>query len=250
MIVKEKEGKIMQEVNFRNPRLCDFAIVCSMYNVLTPFNTSLRVLKESTPGGIDLANLAHRTYLLSWLNDWGCRHLSKESHPIASSAILDWHNQFGIKLFPRGKALWELDTLEMAVLVDAYGSLKDRTGARPIRGGKTLQVDIGPTATSKILFAIRPEALMPWDEAMRNEFDCDGSKESYLKFLTEIRELTFRIRKLCQENGFGISELSDKIDRKGSTVLEIINEYIWVTVTRDCKLPSAKNLAVWANWSS
>jgi hypothetical protein len=251
MIVKEKEGKIMQEVNFRNPRLCDLAIVCSMYNVLTPFNTSLRVLKESTPGGIDLANLAHRTYLLSWLNDWGCRHLSKESHPIASSAILDWHNQFGIKLFPRGKALWELDTLEMAVLVDAYGSLKDRTGARPTRGGKKLQVDIGPTAASKILFTIRPEALMPWDEAMRNEFDCDGSKESYLKFLTEIRELTFRIAELCQENGFSISELPDKINRKGSTVLEIINEYIWVIVTRKCKkLPSAKNLALWANWSS
>jgi hypothetical protein len=91
---------------------------------------------------------------------------------------------------------------------------------------------------------------MPWDEAMRNEFGCDGSKESYFKFLTEIRELTFRIRELCQENGFGISELPDKIDRKGSTVLEIINEYIWVTVTRDCKLPAAKNLAVWANWSS
>jgi hypothetical protein len=138
----------------------------------------------------------------------------------------------------------------MAAVVEAYGSLKDRTGARPTRGGKQLQVDIGPTATSKILFTIRPEALMPWDEAMRNEFGCDGSKESYLKFLTEIRELTFRIRKLCQENGFGISELSDKIDRKGSTVLEIINEYIWVTVTRDCKLPAAKNLAVWANWSS
>jgi len=250
MIVKEKERKIMKEVNFRNPRLCDVAIACSMYNVLTPFNTSLRALKQSTPGGVDLANLDHRTSLLNWLNDWGCRHLSKESHPIASSAILDWHNQFGIKLFPTGKALWELDNLEMAAVVEAYGSLKDRTGARPTRGGKQLQVDIGPTATSKILFAIRPEALMPWDEAMRNEFGCDGSKESYFKFLTEIRELTFRIEELCQENGFSISELPDKIDRKGSTVLEIINEYIWVTVTRDCKLPSAKNLTVWANWSS
>ena len=52
----EKEGKIMQKVNFRSPRLCDIAIACSMYNVLTPFNISLNVLKESTPGGVDLAN--------------------------------------------------------------------------------------------------------------------------------------------------------------------------------------------------
>ena len=240
----------MQEVNFRSPRLCDLAIACSMYNVLTPFNASLRVLKESTPGGVDLAYLDHRTSLLNWLNNWGCRHLSQESHPIASSAILDWHNQFGIKLFPTGKALWELDNLEMTAVVDAYGSLKDRTGARPTRGGKKLQVDIGPTATSKILFAIRPEALMPWDEAMRNKFGCDGSKESYFKFLVEIKKLAERIEELCKANDFGISELPHKIDRDDSTVLELINEYIWVTVTRKGKLPSAQNLALWANWSS
>ena len=136
----------------------------------------------------------------------------------------------------------------MATVVAAYGSLKDRTGACPTRGGSKLQISIGPTAASKILFAIRPEALMPWDEAMRNEFDCDGSKESYFKFLVEIRKLTFSIGELCKANGFDISELPHKIDRDTSTVLELINEYIWVTVTRKCKLPSAQNLALWAPW--
>lgn len=239
----------MNNANFESVNLCDLMLACSMYDSLTPFNTSLRLLKKSfTSDGIDLSNPAHRASLLKWLNDWGCRHLSKKSHDIASSAILDWYNQEGTKLFQKEKALWELDNQEMARVIAAYGSLKDRTGACPTRGGKRLQMGIGPTAASKILFAVRPEALMPWDEAMRNEFGCDGSKESYFKFLVEIRKLTFRIEELCKANDFDISELPHKMDRDGSTVLELINEYVWVTVTRKCKLPSAQNLALWAHW--
>ena len=240
----------MQDTNIRSLKICDLAMACSMYNALTPFNDSLRRLKEATGGSVDFTNPAHRTSLLKWLNDWGCRHLSKESHYIASSAILDWHHQEGIKLFSMGKAIWELDNQELAAVMSAYGSLKDRTGARSTRGGKRLQMDIGPTAASKILFAARPKALMPWDEAMRNEFGCDGSKESYFKFLIETRKMALKIGRLCEANNFDISKLPHKIDRGRSTVIELINEYIWVTVTRKCKLPSPQNLAMWAQWGS
>lgn len=89
---------------------------------------------------------------------------------------------------------------------------------------------------------------MPWDEAMRKEFGCDGSKESYFKFLVEIKKLALRIDELCKANNFDISELSHKIDRGGSTIIELVNEYVWVTVTRKCKLPSARNLKLWAQW--
>jgi len=239
----------MENANFESMTLCDLALACSLYNSFTQFNTSLRLLKKSfISGGIDLSNPAHRASLLKWLNKWGCRHLSKKNHDIASSAILDWHNQEGTKLSPIGKNLWELDNQELSRVVTAYSSLKDRTGARPTRGGKNLQIDIGPTAASKILFALRPEALMPWDDAMRKKFSCDGSKESYFKFLVDIRKLAYRIGELCKASNFDISELPHKIDRDGSTVLELINEYVWVTVTRKCKLPSAQNLALWAHW--
>lgn len=238
----------MKNANFENMNLCDLVLACSMYNSLTPFNVSLGDLKKKTDDSIDLTKLCHCTHVVEWLNKWGCRHLSKESHYIASSAIRDWYNQEGTKLFPVGKALWELDNQEMERVVAAYGSLMDRTGACPIRGGKKLQMDIGPTAASKILFAVRPEALMPWDEAMRKEFGCDGSKESYFKFLVDIRKLANRIGELCEANDFDISELPHKMDRDGSTVLELINEYVWVTVTRKCKLPSAQKVALWAHW--
>jgi hypothetical protein len=153
-----------------------------------------------------------------------------------------------MKLFPINNVLWGLDDREMEEVINAYGSLKERIGACPIRGDKRLQIDIGPTAASKILFAIRPNALMPWDEAMRKGFGYDGSKESYFKFLTVIRKLASKIGELCKANGFDISELAHKIDRDNSTVLELINEYVWVIVTRRCRLPSAQNLAMWLQW--
>ena len=238
----------MKNANLDRMNLCDLALACSMYDALTPFNVSLGRLKKSTDGSVNLPNPAHRTSLLNWLNDWGCRHLSKESHHIASKAILDWYNQERTELFQSEKSLWELDNQELERVADAYDSLKNKTGACPTRGGKKLQMDIGPTAASKILFAVRPEALMPWDEAMRKKFGCDGSKESYFKFLVDIRKLAFRIGELCKASSFDISELPYKIDRDGSTVLELINEYVWITVTRKCKLPSAQNLALWVHW--
>ena len=239
----------MKNVNFEKMNLCDLALACSMYNSLTSFNTSLHLLKKLyTVDGMDLSNPAHRASLLKWLNDWGCRHLSKKSHDIASSAILDWYNHEGTKLFPSEKALWELDSQEITRAVAAFGSLKNRTGARSIRDGKNLQIDIGPTDASKILFALRPQALMPWDEAMRKKFSCDGSKESYYNFLMDIRNLAYRIRDLCKANDFDIFELPHRIDRDNSTVLELINEYVWVTVTRNASLPSAKNLMLWTRW--
>ncbi len=239
----------MKNVKFERMNLCDLALTCSMYDSLTSFNKSLRLLKESyIPDGIDLSNPVHCASLLEWLNDWGCRHLSKKSHDIASSAILDWYKQEGMKLFSTEKSLGELDDQEITRAVDSYDSLKNSIGAHKTRDGKNLKLDIGPTAASKILFALRPQALMPWDEAMRKEFRCDGSKESYFNFLMNIRNLAYKIRDLCRANDFDILELPRKIDRDGSTVLGLINEYVWVTVTRNAHLPSAQSLILWAKW--
>jgi len=188
---------------------------------------------------------------MEWLNDWGCRHLSKDQHDVASNSILNWYKVDGASLFTNEKPLWDLGDNELEMAANAYGSLKNKTGARRIRDGKKLEVHIGATAASKILFAIRPKALMPWDEAMRVAFKCDGSPESYSRYLSIIRNLTSHIGALCSNKGFQINELPQKLGRPNSTVLALVNEYIWVTVPRKnrkrVKLPSSETLMQWAS---
>ncbi|MBT9142290.1 MAG: hypothetical protein DDT32_00786 [Syntrophomonadaceae bacterium] len=234
-------------MNYENVTLCKLALASTMYDSLTPFNYSLGRLNEATGGSIDLANRAHRLSLMEWLNNWGCRHLSKDQHDVASNSILNWYQVDGASLFTNEKPLWDLGDHELEIAARAYGSLKDKTGAQRVRGGSKQEVHIGPTAASKILFAIRLKALMPWDEAMRISFECDGSPESYFKYLITIRNLTLHIGDLCRNKGFQIDDLPQKLERPNSTVLALVNEYIWVTETRKVELPSSETLTQWAS---
>jgi len=88
---------------------------------------------------------------------------------------------------------------------------------------------------------------MPWDEAMRKSFGYDGSPESYFEYLITIRNLTLHIGDLCRNKGFQIDDLPQKLGRPNSTVLALVNEYIWVTETRKVKLPSSETLTQWAS---
>ena len=234
-------------MNYESVTLYKLALASAMYDSLTPFNKSLRLLNDDTGNNIDLENPEHRRFLLRWLNDWGCRHLAQDQHDVASKSIRDWYRVNGSTLFTDKKPLWELEDRELEAAAWAYGTLKDMTGARRIHGGRSLEISIGTTAASKILFAIRPKALMPWDEAMRVAFKCDGSPESYVRYLKTIRNLAFHIRDLCLNKGFQIDELPHKLGRPNSTVLALVNEYIWVTETRKVKLPSSETFAQWVS---
>jgi hypothetical protein len=234
-------------MNIKNVTLGNLAVAGFLFNSLTPYNNSLVNFRLATDDKIDLNIQEHRDALINWLNDWGCRHLSKAYHHIASQSILDWYQTNYASLFSEKMPLWQLEDKEIETVVNAYGSLKDKTGALRVRGGSEQEVHIGPTAASKILFAIRPKALMPWDEAMRISFECDGSPESYSKYLIKIRDLTLHIEHLCRGKGFPIDALLQKLGRSNSTVLVLVNEYIWVTETRKVVLPSSETLLRWAS---
>jgi len=233
-------------MNIKDVTLGKLAVAGLLFNSLTPYNTSLVNFRSATGDRIDLTIQEHRDALMNWLNDWGCRHLSKDQHQVASQSILDWYQTNCATLFSDKTSLWQLEDQEIETAANAYGSLKDSTGAWRIRGGRKLEVHIGATAASKILFAIRPKALMPWDEAMRTSFKCDGSPTSYSRYLKTIRNLTSHIGGLCRNKGFQIDDLPKELGRPNSTVLALVNEYIWVTETGKCELPSSHTLARWA----
>ena len=234
-------------MNIKDVTLGRMAVAVLLFDSLTPYNASLATFRSATGDSLDLATQEHRRVLLKWLNDWGCRHLSKEQHQIASRSISEWYRWDCGILFSYKSPLWQLEDQEIETAANAYGCLKDRIGARRSRYSNESKIHIGPTAASKVLFAIRPKALMPWDEAMRVAFKCDGSPESYFEYLIEIRDLTLHIGNLCRNKGFQIDDLPQKLGRRNSTVLALVNEYIWVTETRKVELPSSETLTQWAS---
>lgn len=234
-------------MNIEEVTLGGIAMAGLLFDSLTPYNASLAKFRKATDGRRNLAIGKHRGALMDWLNDWGCRHLPKDQHQVASGSILDWYQKHRAILFSDKTPLWQLENREVKAAANAYGSLKDQIGARCSRYGNKSEVHIGPTAASKILFALRPKALMPWDEAMRVAFKCDGGPESYFRYLVEIRDLTLHIAALCASKGFDIDDLPAKIGRAGSTVVELLNEYIWVTTRSGIELPSSETLRQWAS---
>jgi len=227
--------------------LGDIAVAGLLFHSLTPYNASLAKFRKNTGHKLDVTLAEHREALLDWLNDWGCRHLSERQHQVASRSILDWYRSNSLALFDDKTPLWQLGDRQLETAANVYGFLKDMRAARRSRYGSESKVHIGPTAASKVLFAIRPKALMPWDEAMRVAFKCDGSPESYSRYLLEIRDLTLHIEGLCESKGFQIDDLPQKLQRPDSTVVALVNEYIWVTVTRKIGLPSSEALTRWAS---
>lgn len=66
-------------MNYESVTLCKLALAGAMYDSLTPFDKSLKLLNNDTGNNMDLANPKHRRSLLRWLNDWGCGSEEKSS---------------------------------------------------------------------------------------------------------------------------------------------------------------------------
>lgn len=213
-------------MNIREITLGKIAVSSLLFRSLTSYNDSLERLNESTQGSIEITNPEHRLFFLEWLNDWGCRSLSKDHHKVASASILEWYLQVGTRLFSSEKPLWNLDDNDLEIATEAYDCLKNKTGAWRIQNQSEQEVHIGATAASKVLFAIRPQALAPWDKDIRFSFKCDGSAKSYLKYLKAIRDITYHIRDMCRQKGFKIEEFLLKTGRPNSTPITLINEYL------------------------
>jgi len=237
-------------MNVDHVTLGRLAIAGLLFRSLTPYNTSLSKLRDATGNRVDLSINQHCNAVVRWLNDWGCRHLSEDYHDTAADSILAWYKAASARLLEEDKPLWQADHGELFAASSAYASLKGKLGAWRVRDGGIRKVRIGQTAASKILFAIRPRALMPWDDAMRTALKREHSLRTYLDYLLSMRDLTLHVDNLCRNHGFGIEDLPHRLGRPESTVIELINEYTWVTVPRKVgrriDLPSSETLAQWA----
>lgn len=227
--------------------LYELAFACWVYGNVLDFDRTYRAFVEAVGGAPDVANPKHRHALLKWLNDWGCRQFARRYHCRASEEMQSWHGDFEHLLPPSQKHLWELGDGEVSAAVEAYGGLCTRVAS--LRAGQ-VRVAFGPAGAAKLLFALRPRSLPPWDAAIQKELGYDGSQGSYRGYLQHVTEALLSLGALCEREGFTLHELPAILGREVSTPLKLIDEYYWVTVTRGCEPPAAEVLERWSEWSS
>ena len=231
-------------------KLADLAFACYVYSHMTDYDGSYRDLIKKTSPRVDLNNTSHCMDLIKWLNSWGCRQFAIDHHNMAAGEIKSWYRDIADLLFPEDKNLLSLSEIDFKVVNKAYSTLCSKIASiRTLRNGKVTNVVVGPTGAAKILFAIRPNALIPWDDLIRNEFDMDGDGRSYVEYLLKAKTQLEELREECEKNDFELAGLPLKLNRPESSVSKLIDEYYWVTVSRGCPPPSGNELKRWISWA-
>jgi hypothetical protein len=230
--------------------LYELAYACRIY--AATFDEALKRFRSTVEPKLDLENAGHRAALLKWLNEWGCRHLAKKHHGKASDELLRWwREQRRGDLPKRDLALAELSAESMDTVEKAYASLAQR--AASLRAGKSgeHQVTFGPTGASKVMYALWPEALVPWDDAIRLRLHLGGEPRSYRTFLAEIvpgQIETLRVD--AARFGIRLSDVPVRVGRQESSLPKLVDEFFWVTITQNCAPPASATIQEWARWAS
>ena len=161
-------------------KLSELAFACYIYTRMSDYDSSYQDFLKATNHAPDLNIAKHRKALLQWLNKWGCRQFAKDYHKLASEEIKIWYQEFSALPFHVDATLLELSDNDIAVAKVAYEKLAKRTASwRKTRSGSKSVIMVGPTGAAKILFAIRPNALIPWDDPIRKALKLDGSAKSH-----------------------------------------------------------------------
>lgn len=227
-------------------RLYELAYVGPIYAAFAGFDRALKELLAETNGAPDPRNVRHQEALFRWLRGWGCRQFDKDHERMAAQSLCDWADEHLDKLLALSVPLLNLRAPELDLAAEASADLEARrAGQRPGRGGDLHDVTFGPTGASKVLFALRPEAFLAWDDAIRRRFG--GSYRLFLDGVCEhLRELVDDARRLGIEAG----EIPGRVARPDSSLAKLADEYNWVTITKKIELLTPERLADWARWAA
>lgn len=228
--------------------LKDLAFSCFIYGSLTEYDVAYEAFLQATGQRPDLSLADHRQALLTWLNKWGCRQFSKGCHHVASDALASWYQGYRNTLPAPDADIRALTEQEITNVDRAYRDLEDRRASVRQRGADLCDVAFGATGAGKILFALCPRCLPPWDNAIAERLRKLERIDSYSQFVVHVRAALHELAAGCRMKGFELEDLPARIGRPRSTLVKIVDEYYWVTITRNCMPADRRTLQQWIEW--
>jgi hypothetical protein len=193
------------------------------------YDSATRRLLDRTRGQLDLHLEEHRLALIIWLRAWGCRHLRRADTPLTAETLRTWWEAWGQQLPGEQATLNALSQAELAAAGQAYDALRSAPAAARAARGRDVAVTFGDTATAKALFAIRPQALLPWDEQIRIGF---GRPAGGATYVTMLQLAAAALDGLARRLGARVGELPGLLGRPESPPPKLVDEYLWVRMNR------------------
>jgi len=196
---------------------------------------------------LDLTKIEDCKTLLTFLsNPWGCLQFVPEYRDQAAEELRAWFQQFGSTL-PATDIL-SMTTGDLDNVEKAYNGLVGRLASKRKINDKEVDVKFGPVGTAKVLFALRPDTLMPWDTDIVAGLKLDDTSGSYRQMLLKAKGWLIDLKGECEKNGFELAELPARLGRPKSSLPKLIDEYLWVTITKKWNLKEM--IERWEKWSS
>lgn len=200
------------------------------YGVLTSFDASLRELQRATGACADLGNAEQRTAVIAWLRAWGCRHLRRADQQRTDQALESWWQDSRGRLPDPRTSITELSGTELRDLAARFDALANAPVAARSVGGREVDVRFGDTAAAKTLYAVRPQAMLPWDAPIRLAFGwVRGGGTAYQELL---RLAADALHALATRLSTPVAGLPAALGRAESSPPKLVDEFLWVTVTR------------------
>jgi hypothetical protein len=214
--------------------LSDLKARCVEYSRLGKnFDRSLRRFRDETQPALDLSNPMHVSSMLKWLNCWSCRQFAKDDHSLASESIRYWYEDSASQIPGTNASLVTLSDESLRRAADAYDVLRQKQASWKVRkSGERQFVSVGPTGAAKILFALCPDALPPWDASIRSNLRYDGSGGSYLRFLSQVREIIGDLVEEARGQGIDPGSIPKDVGRPESSLPKLVDEYRWISITK------------------
>ncbi len=186
---------------------------------------------EAVGGTADLSDPGQRDQLRRWLNKWGCRMgYPAPGHPdLFSDGLAAWWAGLGGTL--PDAPLPELSDEAIGALADGYADLSARPAVAVTRGGLPAGYrSIGPTATSKALYFLRPQTVPPWDAAVAKGTVGGTSRDHFAAHLAAGRAWGREVLAAAQQAG--IDDIGAYVGQPGASLARLRDEWLLLTVPR------------------
>jgi hypothetical protein len=210
------------------PTLAELRDAVSSFAGAAQPDRSSAAFNAATESRVDLSVAEHRVALHKWLNAWGCRirYPRNGEIPMFDRSLAGWWVDWHARLPRPDVTLAALNEAQIDDLAEAFGDLASRAVAPARKPGSSRT--LGPTAAAKSLYALRPRAVPPWDDAIATRLH--GRRDA-VGFASHLRLMRTWSRALLAEARASEEQVAARVGRPTESLAKLLDEYCFMTIT-------------------